>query len=354
MRKALVTGGSGFLGEILIRTLLNQNWEVFNLDLNYSDTLSPEKQFIGSILDENLCNSATQGMDAVFHNVANVPLLMRENLFKEINIIGTLNILEAAKKANVPNFIYTSSSAIYGIPESLPITHDSRIVPIEKYGESKFEAEQLCRKYESSSMAVKIIRPRTILGQGRLGIFSLFYKWIFKGYDIFILGLGNESYQFVHPQDLAEGLIKAIEINGNVTLNLGALDFGFFHEELEQLCSFSNSGSRVRRLPEFPFRTLLRIGSRLRILPFAPYQVELYSKSMYFDSKLDWEALNYIPRYSNLECLIEGFQWYQNNLDTLSLPNKSIHKIEIRSLTVKFIEKTFLRFWKFLNKTKDY
>ena len=134
---------------------------------------------------------------------------------------------------------------------------------------------------------------------------------------------------FIHAEDLFEGLIRSIATEGDQILNLGALDYESFRVDLEQLCLLAGNGSEVVMLPEFPFRRLISLLSKMRFLPFAPYQVQLYGKAMFFDSTRDWKKLAYTPKYSNTDCLIAGYTWYlanKNNLTKNASPHKSLLK----------------------------
>jgi nucleoside-diphosphate-sugar epimerase len=301
------------------------------------------KQFIGDIRDIELCISATQGMDAVFHNVAQVPLAKDSDQFFSVNVNGTANILKAAAEAKVSNFVYTSSSAIFGLPEILPISKDSIPNPIEDYGTAKLYGENLCKGYFDSDMKIKIVRPRTILGAGRMGIFGLLYRWVQSGVDIYLLGNGKGSYQFVHANDLSEGIIRTLTTTGDQVFNLGALEFDSFKEDLVKLCDYAGTGSTVKSLPDFPFRNLLRTLSSLRVLPFAPYQLLLYGKPMFFDSASDWAQLGYFPRYSNFDCLTNGYDSYLSNVNIFD-EKASAHKNSIKSFSINVIT-VFLKFY---------
>ena len=335
MAKALVTGGSGYFGEILSELLLARGWDVYILDLNSSTKIPLKKQFVGDIRNFELCTAATKGMDAVFHNVAQVPLAKNGKLFYSVNVDGTANILKAASDSGVSNFVYTSSSAVFGLPRNLPIRKDSSTDPIEKYGDAKLRGENLCVGYFNSKMKIKIVRPRTILGASRMGIFALLYNWIQAGVDVYLLGKGDGPYQFVHADDLAEGVVRSIDTSGDRIFNLGALDFSSFKADLASLCNHAGTGSRIRSIPDFPFRTLLKVLSKVRVLPFAPYQMLLYGKPMYFDSVSDWKELGYAPKHSNVSCLTTGYDWYLLNKD-FCVKDASKHKSSVKSTALTF------------------
>jgi nucleoside-diphosphate-sugar epimerase len=308
---ALVTGGSGYFGTTLVRRLISENYEVRVLDLNYPASPDPSVEYIvGDICDLDVCLISTAGVKVVFHNVAQVPLVNDSKKFNEVNIGGTRNICDASKQNGVKNFIYTSSSAVYGLPSKLPVLIDDPKIPVEDYGRAKLEGELICKDLINCGIQVKIVRPRTILGLGRLGIFGILFGWVSKGINIYTLGKGDGPYQFIHAEDLAEGIARASRLKGDYEFNLGALDYGTFKEDLQELCNFSETGSRVIGLSEWLVRPSLKLLSFLRILPFASYQLKLYSKPMYFQSEKDWQQLGYLPKYSNSEMLIESYTHY--------------------------------------------
>jgi nucleoside-diphosphate-sugar epimerase len=291
--------------------LILENYAVRVLDLNYPNNPEPSVEYIvGDVCNLDACLKATAGVKVIFHNVAQVPLANDSKKFNKVNIDGTRNICEASKRNGIKNFIYTSSSAVYGIPYKLPVMKEDPKIPVEDYGRAKLEGELICKNLTNYGIQVKIIRPRTILGLGRLGIFGILFGWVSRGINIYTLGKGDGPYQFIHSEDLAEGVLRASKLNGDFEFNLGALEYGTFKEDLQKLCDFSNTGSRVIGLSDWFVRPLLKMLSYVKFLPFASYQLKLYSKPMYFQSEEDWKQLGYTPKYSNSEMLIESYAHY--------------------------------------------
>ena len=105
--------------------------------------------------------------------------------------------------------VHTSSSAVFGVPAANPVLPSTVPSPVEAYGHAKLAAEWACLDAVSQGLDVTIVRPRTILGHGRLGIFGILFDWVADGADIFVLGDGDNRYQFVHADDLAEVCIRA-------------------------------------------------------------------------------------------------------------------------------------------------
>ncbi|ESZ05519.1 hypothetical protein X735_32265 [Mesorhizobium sp. L2C085B000] len=171
MNTALVTGGSGYFGQLLSKKLLEQGTHVRVLDLSFPGFSHPNLVFIeGTILDRNLVKQAVSGVNKVFHNAAQIPLAKNVNLFWSVNKDGTQIVADESAAERVEKLIYTSSSAVFGAPKSNPVTENTEPNPGEDYGRAKLAGEIICKKaMERHGLDVAIVRPRTILGHGRLG-----------------------------------------------------------------------------------------------------------------------------------------------------------------------------------------
>ena len=113
-------------------------------------------------------------------------------------------MLQEALRTGVGKVVHTSSSAVFGMPAANPVLPSTVPSPVEAYGLAKLAAEWACLDARRRGLDVTIVRPRTILGHGRLGIFGILFDWVADGADIFVLGDGYNRYQFVHADDLAE------------------------------------------------------------------------------------------------------------------------------------------------------
>ena len=179
--------------------------------------------------------------------------------------------------------IHTSSSAVFGVPKSNPVMPTTVPSPMEAYGHAKLAAEWACLAAARDGLDVSIVRPRTILGHGRLGIFGILFDWIADGYDPIVLGDGTNRYQFVHSDDLADACVRAAATEGPDIFNVGTDRFGTMRETLADLCEHAGTGVTVRSLPAAPAALGMRLSAALGISPFAPYHWLMYSKSMWFD-----------------------------------------------------------------------
>ncbi len=222
MTRYLVTGGSGYFGSLLVARLATPGNHVRVLDLNDASDRPPAVEFVqGDVRDMPVVRAAVEGIDVVMNNVAQVPLARDAHLLRTVNVDGTANLLGASAAAGVAKVIHTSSSAVFGVPKSNPVMPNTVPSPMEAYGHAKLAAEWACLAAARDGLDVSIVRPRTILGHGRLGIFGILFDWIADGYDPIVLGDGANRYQFVHSDDLAEACVRAAATEGPDIFNVG-------------------------------------------------------------------------------------------------------------------------------------
>lgn len=310
----LVTGGSGFLGNLIVRRLLVRGERVRILDV-WEDTTRPvESEFVQcDIREPEGVRKAMAGVNVVHHNAALVPLTKSGSKFWEVNVEGSRNAAQAAVEAKVSAFVHMSSSAIFGAPKQCPITDTTPPDPAEVYGRAKLAGEQAVREIcDKAGLPLIVIRPRTILGEGRLGIFQILFEWIHSGANVYVIGKGDGLFQFVHANDLMDAYLLALDHGKPGVYNVGTDRFGTLREALEHLIGYAHSASRVKSLPEGLTIATLRTLDGLGLSPLAPWHYLTYHKPFYFDvSRL--LALGWKPRYSNDEMFRESYDWFAAN-----------------------------------------
>lgn len=324
--KSLVTGGSGYFGSLLRDRLLARGQSVRVFDLADADDRPPNVEFIrGDIRDAASVEKAVAGCDIIYHCVAQVPLAKDRQLFRSVNVGGMENLLRAAHAARSAKVIYVSSSAIFGVPRTNPVTETTPPSPGEAYGVAKLEGEKLCHDYAARGLDVTIIRPRTIMGHGRLGIFQILFEWIREGYNAPVFGRGDNVYQFVHADDLADACLLAAARPGATIYNCGAANFGTMRAGLEHLCAHAGTGSKVRSVPMAPAVALMKITSSLGLSPLGAYHALMYGRSLYFDISKAQRELNWQPRFSNNEMLVQSYDWYLTNREKILKSHSASH-----------------------------
>jgi nucleoside-diphosphate-sugar epimerase len=339
-RTVLITGGSGYFGTVLAERAVARGDTVRVFDVNPPDPTGPPVTYVaGDVRNRDAVRDACRDVEIVLHNVAQVPLAKDRALFDSVNVLGTANVLVAARDASVRKVVHTSSSAVFGIPDHNPVTESTPCRPLEAYGRAKLQAERLCADAAAAGLDVTIVRPRTILGHGRLGIMAILFEFVADGAPVYVLGSGDNRYQFVHAADLADACLRAADHAGATVYNIGAAVFGTMRETLQVLVDEAGTGSRVRSLPVAPARTLMQHGSRLGLVPFAPYHWMLYSESLWFDvtkarTELDWE-----PKHSNASALVESYTWFLEHRDEAGGAGRSHHQSPVRLGALKVLKK---------------
>jgi nucleoside-diphosphate-sugar epimerase len=329
--RSLVTGGSGYFGSLLVRRLVDRGHAVRVLDLADVDDRPAGVEVVrGDVRDRATVAEAVAGCDVVFHNVAQVPLAKDPELLRTVNVDGTQRLLDAARVARVRKVVHTSSSAVFGVPRSNPVLPTTVPEPREAYGHAKLAAEWACLATANAGLDVSIVRPRTILGHGRLGIFGILFDWIADGADPVVLGYGANRYQFVHADDLADACIAAAGVEGPGVFNIGTDRFGTMAETLAALCRHAGTGSRVRRAPVAPAVVAMRMSARLGLSPFAPYHWLMYSKSMWFDIDHACEQLDWRPVWSTDEMFAQSYDWFVGNRAATDVEGASHHRRTVR------------------------
>ena len=347
-RTVLITGGSGYFGSILADGALARGDRVRIFDLNPpgppgegagAGAAERVEYVAGDVRDLDGLRAGCEGVDVVLNNVAQVPLAKDRELFWSVNVTGTANVLLAARERGVGKVVHTSSSAIFGIPEKNPVVEDTPGRPLEAYGKAKLEAEHLCHDAAASGLDVTIVRPRTILGHGRLGIIAVLFEFVAEGAPLYVLGRGDNRYQFVHANDLADAVLLAADREKPTTYNIGATEFGTMRETLQAVADHAGTGSRVRSLPVGPAKVGMKGLSLVGLAPFASYHWLLYAESLWFDTTKAQTELGWQPRHSNASALIESYDWFVANRDALDGEHRSHHQSPVRLGLLKVIKR---------------
>lgn len=217
-------------------------------------------------------------------------------------------------------FIYISSSAIFaGSVDKCPITVDIAPNPVEVYGCSKLGAEQCVLRAQERRLPCTILRPRCILGASRMGIFQILFDWIRDGKKIYIVGTGNQLFQFIHVKDVVEFCILCTQKHKTGIYNIGTDKYTTLRKDLTSLIRYAGTDSRIVSLPVNLTVPILRILDLLHLSPLAPFHYITYSKPFYFDISKAKCELSWEPRYSNTQMLIESYDWFVANYDKIKL-----------------------------------
>ena len=227
--RTLVTGGAGFIGSHLVDQLIREGHEVVVLDNFFSGSIENVRHHLdsgelslikGDVRDSEVVKEAMRDVDAVFHLAAivSVPLSMEKpSLVNEVNVGGTLNLLEASSKADVERFVYASSCAVYGEARYLPINEGHPANPLSPYAVSKLAAEYYCQVFcESYGLKTLCLRCFNVYGPRQVrgpysGVMMQFVNRLKRGKQPIIYGDGKQTRDFVHVGDVVRANVLALD-----------------------------------------------------------------------------------------------------------------------------------------------
>jgi UDP-glucose 4-epimerase len=257
--KILVTGAAGQLGSYLAEHLSKEH-EVVALDINQSGNPIGKSEFVqGDVNDYRLAMRLCKNVDTVIHAAAQVSLdrSVADPVFdaKE-NILGTVNMLEAATKCMVEQFVYISSAAIFGEPEKVPVGEDHPCKPLSPYGVSKLAGEHYAFAFlETYGLNVTSIRPFNIYSPRQdpnspySGVITRFVERAAEGKSITVHGDGEQTRDFVSARDVVQLVEKCLgneKVRGK-TLNCGTGVPTTINELAEMIIELSGKEREVER-----------------------------------------------------------------------------------------------------------
>ena len=231
--KFAVTGGAGFVGNNIVKLLINEGHEVIVIDnlhtgklKNLEGVLEKIKFYKIDIRDKNELEKILNDVDGIFHEAALTIVqesFVKQDEYFDVNVKGTENIFEIAKKYNI-KVVFASSSSIYGDSKEVPINENSSKNPINPYGETKLQDEILAKKYSNQGVKIIGLRYFNIFGKGQTGsyagVITKFLKNIELKKPLIIYGQGNQIRDFIHVKDIAEA---------NFTIMTSDIGQGFFN-----------------------------------------------------------------------------------------------------------------------------
>ncbi len=297
----LVTGGAGFIGSHLVRRLLGRGDRVTVLD-DFNDFYDPARKRAnvapllgrgdfrlveGDIRDPALVDrlfagdGVGGGFDAVVHLAARAgvrPSLREPILYEEVNCVGTLRLLEAARHHGPEVFIFGSSSSVYGISPAVPFTEDDPIrLPISPYATTKRSGELLCFNYHHLyGIKASCLRFFTVYGPAQRPEMAIhkFTDLLARGRPIPLFGRGDTRRDYTYVDDIIDGLVAALDLApGFEIINLGGAETTRLQDLVHWLAEELAVEPRIEYLPEQPGDvpiTYADVSKAERILGYSP------------------------------------------------------------------------------------
>ncbi|MFB6204580.1 MAG: SDR family NAD(P)-dependent oxidoreductase [Candidatus Nanohaloarchaea archaeon] len=312
MKKALVTGGAGFIGSNIVEELVKEGVEVVVLDDlylgsedNLEDVRGDVKFVEGSVLDDEKVETAVEGCDTVFHQAARSSSPMHKDDPQEgarVNVEGFVNTIEAAKEADVEKIVYASTSSMYGSVEP-PHREDMGEYPTNLYTASKMSRELYAKVYsQQTDIHFTGLRYFSVYGphekaKGKYANVLTQFMWkLMDGEKPVIWGDGTQSRDFTYVKDIARANLLAAkrkeELNGEY-FNIGTgrdVSFNDLVEKLKDVTGKDIEPEHIEHPRDNPVMTTLADYSRAR------------------------EKLGYEPEYSFEEGLKATYDYYKEHV----------------------------------------
>lgn len=306
-KKIIVTGGAGFIGSNLAKTLTEME-EVIIIDNlltgkleNIQDLIEKDNvKFVrGSILDLNLLKNTFKGADYIFHQAA-IPSVLRSvkdpSLTNGANVSGTLNVLIAARDCSVKKVVYASSSSVYGDTPTLPKKESMKPNPKSPYAVSKLAGEYYCKVfYEIYGLKTISLRYFNVYGPKQdptseySAVIPKFITRILNGKTPVVYGDGEQSRDFTFVKDVVNANILAAKSNATGVFNI--------------------AGGRKISINELANRIMEIVGLELNPIYDKPRSGDI--KHSLADISLSKRKIKYMPDYDLDNGLKETIKWFQ-------------------------------------------
>jgi len=311
-QKILVTGGAGFIGSHIVDRLIEEGFEVTVIDDLHTGSLAnisrhhgvKNFQLVeGDVRDTSLVRKTLKDVDVVFHEaaLANVALSVKDPITtNQVNVEGTLNLLEASRDANVKRFIFASSAAVYGNTKSPQKREDDSLNPTSPYGVSKLASENYVRVFHRlHGLKTVCLRYFNVYGPGQRvdvhgsygGVISIFINRILNNMPPIIQGDGEQTRDFVYVNDVVEANMLALnsENGAGEAFNIG-----------------TGKNISIKQVAEILKHIMNR--ENLEDIHTEPRPTDI--KHGYADISKAKRVLGYAPRFSIEKGLTELVNWY--------------------------------------------
>ena len=338
----LVTGACGFVGSSIVEKLVLQGYKVVSLDVKRDQRVEEISNFYQlDITDFTQLKKIRENISHIHHNAALVPLTKSGSKYFTVNTNGTKNMVNFACERGVKHLTHMSSSAIFSKKLSNQNIDITEYKPIDIYGRSKHLAELEIIKnlnlLRAKNITCSIIRPRTIIGEERLGIFSILFDWVKDDKKIPIIGNGQNLFQFAHISDIVDVSIETALRRKSGFYNIGTDVYGTLKNDLNSFFIEVGSKSKILTLNQNISKILLFILDKLNLSPLSPWHYLSYGNTYYYDLNKTFKELEWRPKYSNKEMLVASYLNFLKKKKSQD-ENVSVHKINTKQKFLKIIK----------------
>lgn len=309
----LVTGGGGFLGEHVVKRLLDAGGAVRVLDSvecpAWAAVLDVDYRR-GDVRDAAAVDHAVRGATSVVH-AAFAPPQAPSPAIRGVNIGGTAQVRASAVRHGVSGLVAISSTIVDRDIRRHPLLPGAPVSRLDDYRHSRVEAERLLTVAPDDGPLVAVVRPKTFVGPGRVGGYGLVFQTVREGRVVPLFGPGTNRYQLLDIRDLADAVVRLVERPVAGVFQLGASRFGTVRDDLQGLIDHAGTGARLRTLPSLIGRSVLRGFELATLAPFAEWH---HCAAEVRDSVVDTararDELGWEPRWSNSTSIAAAYDWF--------------------------------------------
>lgn len=304
-----ITGAAGMLGSRLAERFAADGHEVRGVDLRAGSGVS----VLGDIRDPGVMARAASGADTLIHCAAALPSYPADQI-RSIIVDGTGSVLGAAHRAGVRHIVHISSTAVYGLPKVVPTPEEHPRTPVDTYSAAKAAAEEIAERHRADGALMSILRPKTFLGPGRMGLFAMLFEWAEEGRNFPVLGRGDVRIQMFAVEDLVDAVVTVLHAPTDVandTYNLGAERFGTLREDFQAVLDAAGHGRRVVSLPARPALAALGLLERTRLSPVYGRLLHKLMGDSYVSIDKARDRLGFSPKFSNADAILHTYRWWR-------------------------------------------
>jgi nucleoside-diphosphate-sugar epimerase len=319
--KALITGGNGYLGRLLISQLVREGHDCVSLDIRSPDTHPPGIQAIRADLADSTvltCFSRRTSFDVIFHLASQIDFaaVSQRDLYDN-NLRCTNNVAQLAKNLSVPKVVFTSSNSVYiGNHSTRPIREVDNPDPRDHYGRSKIDSEHLLYDHQAHFDTV-VLRCPNVIDASRVGLLSILFEFVREGRKCWVIGRGAVRHQCVYAGDLMDACMRSVAYQGSNLFHIGSDNVPTFASMYQYLIDQAGTTATVAQVPRTLAIPLIRTGRALHLLPFGDYQLRMLTRDFLFDTSKIKRELSWVPTLSNGQMLYKAYEHYASHREEI-------------------------------------
>ncbi|GGK40490.1 NAD-dependent epimerase/dehydratase family protein [Salinarimonas ramus] len=311
----LLTGAAGFTGQAWLAGSAHAGRRIVAVDREPIEAPAPNVVPIrADIRDRRWLDAVPDGVSIVVHGAAALPSHDPREIV-ETDVDATRTLLAWAAEKGVSQVVHLSSTAVYGPAHAPLVTEDRDPVPYDAYNTAKIRAEALLPEVlDGTGTAWTILRPKAIVGPGRLGLFGHLFDFAAGGHGFPIIGDGRATYQFLHVDDLVTAIDLAIarpQAAHGATLNVASRAEHDIATLFQSVLDRAGHGKTLLKVPKWLAKPVLLGAYRLGLSPVYHRLIANLCEGSTVSLERAHAVLGYVPAHTGMSALADGFDWYR-------------------------------------------